>query len=247
MIGKKLAIKNAEISVISEKPFPRDKLIVGFMGSAGKEKDNNGDEFEPNGHHKERGELIGKIVAKEEAILSNGAAWGIPYYPMRGANQNDGYTLGISPYPNAQAHKQKSPIKHLDLILYTGIECDLDISFDFIQRDAINTLYPDVVISDGGRWGSLDECAQVLEQGRIYIPIRGTGGATDLLIYAIENKLIVKNHGAKVIIAEDTPESLEKSIKDGLAEAKRRRIAQGRTQNLFSHVVDELEKVMGVR
>jgi len=39
MLGEKLAIKNAEISVLSERPFPRDNVIVGFMGSAGKERD----------------------------------------------------------------------------------------------------------------------------------------------------------------------------------------------------------------
>jgi len=245
-IGK-LYLKDIEVSVLSERLFPRDKIIVGFMGSAGKEPDSSGREFQPTNEDKELGERIGKIVAANNAVLSNGAVWGLPYFPIRGANLNGGYTIGISPYPSRKLHKERNPIKHFDLILYTGIECLIEPRADFTLRDWINTLYIDIAISAGGRIGTPDECLHILEQGGIYIPIRGTGGATDWLIEGIEKGIFNKDTGATVIIADKTQKSLEDSVKSGIEEAQREWIANRMMQNKFSHVADELEKVMWLR
>lgn len=239
-----LVLKNREISVFSETPFPKDKIIVGFMGSAGNETDKSGKKFEPTKEHKELGETIGKIVADRDCIMSNGAAWGLPYFPIRGAKNNGGYTLGISPYSDKESHEKRNPTKHLDLVLYAGIDLKEDPHFKFIFRDTINTFYPDIVISVDGRWGTLDEDSHVIEQGKIFIPVRGSGGATDLLIGAIENEKIVKDTGAKIIIPDRSLKSLEEAIDEGISEAKRRWESEGRTQNRFSHVAYELERLM---
>jgi hypothetical protein len=97
----------------------------------------------------------------------------------------------------------------------------------------------------GGRYGTLDEDSQVIEQGGIFIPLRGSGGATDLLIDSIENKRIEKDTGAKIIIPPDQSlKSLEEAIDEGISEARGRWKAEGRTQNRFSHVAYELERLM---
>ena len=240
-----LVLRNRQIDVFSETPFPKGKIIVGFMGSAGNETDKSGKQFVPTEEHKELGENMGKMVADRNCILSNGAAWGLPYFPIRGAKNNEGYTLGISPYQDKKSHEKRNPIKHLDLVLYAGVDFEEQPSFKFILRDAINTLYPDVVISMGGRYGTLDEDSQVIEQGGIFIPLRGSGGATDLLIDSIENKRIEKDTGAKIIIPPDQSlKSLEEAIDEGISEARGRWKAEGRTQNRFSHVAYELERLM---
>jgi hypothetical protein len=65
------------------------------------------------------------------------------------------------------------------------------------------------------------------------------------LIDSIENKRIVKDTGAKIIIPPDQSlKSLEKAIDEGISEAGRRWEAEGRTQNRFSHVAYELEILM---
>ena len=61
-IGK-LVISDLELNVFSERPFPRDKIIVGFMGSSGKEPDVNGNTFNPTDEDKELGSQIGKLAA----------------------------------------------------------------------------------------------------------------------------------------------------------------------------------------
>ncbi len=239
-----LVLENTAISVLTEKPFPRDKIIVGIMGMSGKQKDFSGNEFQPSQEQKELGERIGQIVSSRGCIISNGALWGLPYFPIRSAHIEGSYTLGISPYNSKELHQEINPIKHFDMILYAGISSQSEQKFGFLFRDIINTLYPDYVISLGGKWGTLDECSHVLEQGRIYTPIKGTGGATDLLVDAIESKKIVKNNGTIVIIPQDTPTGLEDAINQAIDEAENRWEAEGRTQNRFSHVIDELERVM---
>lgn len=244
-IGKKLHIADLEIDVLSEKPFPRDKLIIGIMGSAGKERDHSGNEFHPTPEQKELGTKLGKMFADKGCISSNGAAWGLPYFPIRGAHDAGGYTMGISPWADKESHEKRNPTKHLDLVIYVGAGDKEDPSFDFLFRDVINTRYPDIVVSFNGRTGTLDENIHVLEKGGIFIPVKGSGGATDFLIYGIEKRNIAKNNGVKIIIPQDTSlGSLENAIDEGIVEAEKRWKAKGRTQNLFYPVIDELEKVM---
>ena len=132
------------------------------------------------------------------------------------------------------------------MILYSGINCLLNNRADFTFRNWVNTLYPDVTMSSGGKVGTPDEVFHVLVQGGILILIRGSGGATDYLINGVERNVFNKNTGAKIIIADNTPNSLEEAINQGLEEAGIRWLKEGRTQNRFSHVVGELEKIMEI-
>lgn len=247
-IGDEVFIKNVEVSVFSERPFPRHQIIVSFMGSAGKEPDASGKINEPTQKDKELGHLVGRVVAANGAILSNGAVYGKPYFPIRGAQLSRAYTLGISPFPNRVAHEKTNPIKHFDLIVYVGKDFRLYYPrANFTFRDWFNTLPSDVVISSGGVIGTPDEVMHVLEQGGVYIAIRGSGGATDLIVEGIEKEVLKKDTGGRIIIADYTPQSLEWAINEGVAEAKTRWMKEGRTANRFSYIVDELEKVMGIK
>lgn len=240
-----LVLLNREISVFSKKPFPKERFIVGFMGTACEESDTSGKIFKPTSEDKELGQKIGEMIAAKGAILSNGAVWGLPYYPVQGANLSGGYTFGISPYSDRKSHERKgSPIKNFDLILYAGINCPHYQRADYTFRDWLNTLYPDIVMSAGGVIGTPDEDLHFLEQGGIFIPIRGTGGATDWLISGIEKGIFNKDTGTVVIIADKTLKGLESAIDQGLKEARTRWEKDGRTQNRFSHVIGELEKVI---
>lgn len=247
-IGEELTISNVEVSVFSEKPFPRSQLIVSFMGAAGKEPDASGKVNEPTQADKEIGNLVGRAVAAHGAILSNGAVYGKPYFPIRSAQLSGGYTFGISPFPDRATHEKTNPIKHFDLIVYVGKNfARYYPRANFTFRDWINTLLGDVVMSSGGIIGTPDEVLHVLEQGGIYIPIRGSGGATDLIIEGIEKGVLDKDTGGRIIKADTTPQSLELAINEGISEARRRWVKEGRTQNRFVDVADELEKVMGIR
>ena len=73
MVRKKVVLKNINVSVFTDRPFPRDRIIAGFMGSAGKEPDNNGGVYAPDPKLKARIEMLGRIVAEEDGIASSGA------------------------------------------------------------------------------------------------------------------------------------------------------------------------------
>ncbi|MBI2658557.1 hypothetical protein HYX05_00450, partial [Candidatus Woesearchaeota archaeon] len=239
----KLSLKGIDVRVLTERMFPREQMIVGFMGSAGKEPDHVGNEFQPLNEDKTRGEKIGEIIAGYGAILSNGGVWGVPYFPLRGAYKSGGYTMAISPFPDETSHLLRNPLKHLHFIIYVGIACPIDEKFNFIIRDAFNTLYPNLVISRGGRWGTFDEDVHVIEQGGVLVLDKGSGSTTDSLIGIVESKKIEKDTGARIIIPKDESlQSLEEAIGEGMAEAQNRWKKEGRTQNRFAHVIDELEK-----
>ena len=84
-------IPNANIGVQSETPFPKDRIIVGVMGSGGKDPDLSGQEYEPSTEERGLGELVGRIIADENCIASNGALYGFPYFTVRGAKNSGGY------------------------------------------------------------------------------------------------------------------------------------------------------------
>ena len=200
----------------------------------------------PTQEQKDLGEYIGQIIAKRNCIVSNGAAWGLPYFPVRGANRIGGYTMGISPFFNKKDHTGKNPLKHLDLVFYTGIDYKEEPHFNFIFRDSMNVLYPDVVISLEGRWGTLNEASASIELGRVYVPVLtgGEEGATGLIKEAIEDERIKKDTDAEFFIPDGSPGSLEQALNNAVDEVERRWQAEGRTQNRFSPVIDELERIM---
>ena len=240
----RLVLENPPISILTQSPFPRDRVIVGVMGSSGKERGLPDYKMDISEEQKHLGEMIGRIVAERGCVLLNGALWGLPYFPIRGAHQNGGYTMGISPYKDKDAHIKKNPTKHFDLILYTGLGVDEFPKLSFVFRDFVNTIYPDLVISLKGKWGTMDECSHILEQGGIYIPVKGSGGTTDVLVEAIQQERIVKDTGARGIIPGDSANGLEMAINEGIDEAVRRWQIHGRIENRFSPVADRLEQIM---
>ena len=245
-------LQNPEIHVFSERPFPRNKIIVGFMGPAGIEADKSGDRFEPTPKQKETGERIGQLVAAREHIMANGATLGIPYFATRGASKNGGYTLGFSPYQNKAAHEKGigKAIKYLDLVIFTGGGDDFKqglVGFrqDLVNRDVFYSSFPDVASSDDGRWGTLHELAQIMDQGRIYVPVETSEGATGLVIAGIDGK-IRKDTGAVVFRPSKHSNGLEDAMNFALDEAEKRWRVEGRTENRFAYVIDGLEMAMGV-
>jgi len=245
-IGR-MILPNNEVAVLSGTLYPKDKLIVGFMGSAGKERDINGNEFKPTDEQKELAEKIGRIAAERSCILSNGALWGVPYFAARGAKKANGYTIGISPSKDHYEHtgEKNKPIKHFDLLFYVGLGYKPLPAFDMVFRDVFNTLYPDIIISMDGRWGTLDEDTHAIELGKTFVPVKDSGGTTGELVSIIEKGVIKKETGAKIIIAESA--NIEEAIDIAIKEARKRWAIEGRKENLFSEIISELEEVMARR
>lgn len=241
----RLVLENTAISVLTEKLFPRKNIIVAVLGSSTNTTSPPSKRIYVNSEGKEIGERIGKTIAERDCILINGAVNGLPFYPIITAHRNGSYTIGVSPQKNRISHTNKSnPLKGFDLILYAGNDFPDQPKAYLTFRDFILTLYPDIGISIRGMEGTLDECSHIIIQKGIYIPTKGSGGITDLLIQGITKNLVRDVEG--IIIPNDSEKGLEDAINRGIDEAERRWKAEGRTQNRFSPVADELEDVMEI-
>ncbi len=66
---------------------------------------------------------IGREIALNNHILRFGGCWGYPYEAAKGAFENNGKVIAISPAKNKKEHinEYKFPIKNFTEIKYTGL------------------------------------------------------------------------------------------------------------------------------
>lgn len=168
--------------------FPH--MTVGVMGSAG------GQISEEVG---QKVRALGREIARRGYVLITGACPGIPHEAVRGAKEEDGFVVGVSPALNFQehVHKYRSPTWGYDAIIYTGS--------GLMGREIENIRSCDVVIFAGGRSGTLGEFAIAYDEGKVIGVLLGTGGISEHLETIVQ--MIKKDTGARVIYHAD-PEAL---------------------------------------
>ncbi|MFA4836367.1 MAG: hypothetical protein WC749_09905 [Dehalococcoidia bacterium] len=168
--------------------FPR--MTVGIMGSAGGKLEN------------EKLQLVhrlGAAVAKRGYVLITGACPGIPHEAVKGASEEGGIVVGISPALNLEEHVRKyhSPTRGYNAIIYTGS--------GLMGREVENIRSCDVVIFAGGRSGTLGEFAIAYDEAKVIGVLEGTGGITEHLREIIG--MMKKDTGA-IVCYDANPECL---------------------------------------
>ncbi len=168
--------------------FPR--MSVGIMGSAGGKLE---DETRQLVRH------LGVIIARRGYILVTGACPGTPHEAVKGAKDEGGIVVGISPALNLEEHvgKYHSPTRGYDIIIYTGS--------GLMGREVENIRSCDVVIFAGGRSGTLGEFAIAYDEAKVIGVLEGTGGITEYLKEIIN--MMKKDTGA-VVSFDANPERL---------------------------------------
>lgn len=139
-------------------------MTVGVMGSAGGDLD-------PAVCRKVH--QLGKFIAQRKHVLITGACPGIPQEAVKGANEEGGIVVGISPALNLAEHvtKYHSPTRGYDAIVYTGS--------GLMGREIENIRSCDVVIFAAGRSGTLGEFAIAYDEGKVIGVLQGSGGVSD--------------------------------------------------------------------
>lgn len=168
--------------------FPR--MSVGVMGSAGGKIENRVCELVRQ---------LGRAIAKRGYVLITGACPGIPHEAVKGAKEEGGIVVGISPALNFEEHvrKYRSPTKGYDAIIYTGS--------GLMGREIENIRSCDVVIFAGGRSGTLGEFAIAYDEAKVIGILEGTGGITEHLRDIIH--IMNKETGA-IVCYDSNPERL---------------------------------------
>ena len=171
-----------------EFPFPR--MTVGVMGSAGGELP---------AEVREPVRRLGAAIAKRGYVLITGACPGMPHEAVKGAKEEGGFVVGISPALNLEEHvgKYHCPTRGYDAIIYTGS--------GLMGREIENIRSCDAVIFAGGRSGTLGEFAIAYDEGKVIGVLEGTGGITEHLEKIL--RLVKKETGAIICYHAD-PECL---------------------------------------
>ncbi len=174
-----------------ESLFP--DMTVGVMGSAGGKL---GVEVLQTVHR------LGATIARRGYVLITGACPGMPQEAVKGAKEEGGIVVGISPALNMEEHviKYHSPTRGYDAIIYTGS--------GLMGREIENIRSCDVVIFAGGRSGTLGEFAIAYDEAKVIGVLEGTGGITQHLEEIVG--MVKKDTGAVVCYDTDPEHLLDK-------------------------------------
>jgi hypothetical protein len=153
---------------------------------------------------------LGRQIAKHNAITVTGATTGAPYWAAKGAKEENGVVIGLSPAYSEAEHlkKYRLPVDYHDLIIYTG--------FGYAGRNLLLTRSSDAVIIVCGRIGTLNEFTIAFEDNKLIGVLEGTGGTADNV-----REIIAKgNRGPGKIIFSSDPKSLVEEVIDFLNKEK---------------------------
>lgn len=147
---------------------------------------------------------LGREIVRHKAILMTGATTGFPLWAARGAKEEGGISIGLSPAATEKAHVKTYhlPTNYFDLIIYTG--------FDYSGRNLLLTRSADAVIIGCGRMGTLNEFTIAFEDNKPIGILEGDWGTDELI-----KEIIEKSHRGpgKIVYDSDPKRLVEKLLK----------------------------------
>lgn len=150
----------------------------------------------------EKARQLGQEIVRQGGVLITGATFGISYWAARGAKEEGGISVGLSPAASEKAHIKTYhlPIDYYDLIIYTG--------FEYSGRNLLMTRSSDAVIVACGRIGTLNEFTIAFEDKKPIGILTGTGGTADMI-----KRIIKEGHrGPGKIVYDPNPKNLVQKL-----------------------------------
>lgn len=147
-------------------------------------------------------EEIGREIVKQGATLITPVSTGIPLWAAKGAKEEGGFVVGISPAASLREHteKYKLPTDFIDAIMYTG--------FDFSGRNLFLVKSVDAVIIVCGRMGTLNVFTLAFEDGKPIGILKGSGGTAEEVGHIVERA----HRGEGMVVSESEPKILVEKI-----------------------------------
>jgi hypothetical protein len=141
---------------------------------------------------------IGREVIRQDGVVVTGATIGIPREAAKGAKEENGFSIGISPASSKREHlkKYRLPLDYMDLVIFTGM--------DYSGRNLILIRATDASIFICGRIGTLNEFTIAFEDKKPIGILTGTGGIAE----EIEEILDVAQRGHGKVVIDDDPKRL---------------------------------------
>lgn len=153
----------------------------------------------------EKAKELGREIVRQGAILIHGATTGIPLWAGRGAKEEGGVVVGISPAESEKEHVEKYglPLDYMDFTIFTGQ--------GYAGRDLLMTRTADAIFIGCGRVGTIHEFTIAFEDQK---PIGILAGeyATDEVIKMIIEKSNRAEYNRKIVFDENPKMLVQKII-----------------------------------
>lgn len=152
-------------------------------------------------------EKTGREIIRQGGALVSGAMTGVAYWAAKGAKEEKGISIGISPAVSEKEHIEnyKLPSDYFDFIIYTG--------FGYAGRNLLLAMASDAIIIICGRMGTLNTFTAAFETNKPIGVLLGSGGAADMI-----KEITEKSHrGEGNIIYEKDPKELVRKITGAIA------------------------------
>lgn len=145
---------------------------------------------------------LGREIARHDCICVTGATTGVPYWAAKGAKEEGGIVIGLSPAASYNHHinSYKLPIDYHDLIIYTG--------FNYSGRNLLLVRSSDATITVCGRIGTLNEFTIAFEDNQVIGVLEGSGGTADQVRGIVERG----HRGPGKIIFNSNPKELVEKV-----------------------------------
>lgn len=144
---------------------------------------------------------VGQEIARQGGVIITGATTGFPLWSARGAKEEGGFSLGLSPAATEKEHVESYglPLDYMDFIIYTGQ--------GFPGRDILLTRTSDAVILGCGRIGTIHEFTVAFEDHKPLGILEGPWMTDEVLKMIIdnsfrENKMVVFEKDPKILVAK---------------------------------------------
>lgn len=154
----------------------------------------------------ELAEELGREIVRHDAVLVDGATTGFPLWAAKGAKEEGGIVIGISPAVSEKEHIEifALPTDYHDLIIYTG--------FNYSGRNLLLTRSADAVIVGCGRMGTLNEFTIAFEDKKPIGVLEGEWETDEILRVLIEKSHRAKEMKDKIVYSSNPKELVKKVI-----------------------------------
>jgi len=148
---------------------------------------------------------LGEEIAKQGAILVDGATTGFPQWAAKGAKEAGGFVIGFSPADTEKNHIElfRLPTDYHDMIVYTG--------FHYSGRNLILTRSSDAVIVGPGRIGTINEFTIAFEDNKPLGILEGDWDTDETFKMLIEKSHRAQERKGKIFF-DSNPKSLVEKI-----------------------------------
>jgi uncharacterized protein (TIGR00725 family) len=152
------------------------------------------------------GEVLGREIALHDAILTDGATTGFPYWSAKGAKMAGGMVIGFSPASTWFEHTQVYglPTDYHDMIFYTGAR--------YSMRNLLLIRSSDAVVFGCGRIGTINEFTNAFEEGKPIGVLEGDWETDELFRDIIAKSNREAEVGDRIVYNKDPKALIEQLI-----------------------------------